>query len=198
MKTILTILALFLSACTTTLPPVQEYRVAPKLDLVQTQESSICKDKSLKVSQVFGNSFLKSTDMHYVIGEYKELSFTESAWSDSLAKLLTSEILTTLREAGIYHNVESYRSRSDADYVLESSINDFMQYFDKDAKKSYVVVDITMSLVDVKSSKVIATKRFYKRVEAKDVNAKEGVVALNSAFKDVLQQSVVWLKSSCK
>jgi len=197
MKTVILTLALLFSACTTTLPSVEEYRVAPKLSLESAQGESLCKESSLKVSEVFGNSFLKSTDMHYVIGEYKELTFNQSAWSDSLAKLLTSEILKALREADIYHNVESYRSRSDAQYVLESSVNDFMQYFDKDAKESYVIVDITMTLVDVKSSKVVTTKRFYKRLNAKEADAKAGVEALNSAFKEVLYEVVEWLKSSC-
>ncbi|WP_457745984.1 ABC-type transport auxiliary lipoprotein family protein [Sulfurimonas sp.] len=198
MKIIILIGALFLSACTTTLPPVQEYRIAPKLELQNKKVESSCKNYSLKVSQVFGNSFLKSTDMNYVVGEYKELSFTQSAWSDTLAKLLTSQILSTLRKADIYNSVESYRSRSSANYVLESSVNDFMQYFSKDEKKSYVVVDITMSLIDVKNSTVVATKRFYKKLDTKKANAQSGVEALNSAFEAVLMQSIIWLQGSCK
>ena len=73
-----------------------------------------------------------------------------------------------------------------------------MQYFSADEKSSHSNVTIVLTLIDTKSNLVLATKSFSSRVEAQQINAEGGVIALNKALKDVVIESGEWLGGVCK
>lgn len=197
MRNLLLLSFLIFTGCSVTYPPISEYRIAPEVKQIVHNTDS-CKDKSLKISQVFSSSSLMSKKMKYAQDNYKEYYFSESEWADAPNKVITKELLKSVRATNIFSNVTSFKSRTKSDMILETSVEDFMQYFSDDSSKSYVNIVMTMSLIDAKSSKNIETKTFEKILEVESINAQGGVDALNSAFSTILSQSSLWLEDVCK
>jgi len=184
------------TACTITLPHISEYRVAPKLQY-ETLESQ-CKEKTIKVSQAFSADSLMTQKMKYAQGGFREYAFSESEWAQSPNRAITKEILKSVRDPKLFKTVQGYKSRSKSDYILESSIEEFLQYFDENAKSSYVKVSLTFTLVNAKSLDVIDSISLEKRVDVKEMNAKGGVVSLNKALADILVEKNRWLSEVCR
>ena len=82
--------------------------------------------------------------------------------------------------------------------LLETNIEDFMQYFSKDEKNSFSNVVITLTLIDTQTNSVIATKTFRSKVDSQSADANGGVIALNRALSNVLNESGKWLGETCK
>ena len=198
MKTIVTslLLILFVTGCATKYPSITEYRikVEPK-QLSDLQKS--CEKKSLTVAQVFVPSALMSKSMKYVVGEYKEYAYNTSAWAENPNRAITSAIVKSLQNTQIFQTVENYKSFSRSDYTLESRVDDFSQHFDHDEKHSFAVVDMTFSLIENKTAKVVATKHIIKKEEVKEANANSGVEALNKALNETLTEMSSWISGSC-
>jgi len=194
---ILAIFLVLLSGCSTTKPTVIEYKLSLK-DLDKNSVSKGCQDKSLKVSQAFSSSSLMSLNMNYILGGSKIYSYSQAQWNNSPNQEITSQIVQLLREAKLFKTTQSSKSRSVSDYILETTIEDFMQYYDEKITTSYVNVSIHMSLIDVKTNKVVASKRFVKRIKTKSLDAEGGVKALDIALKDILKESLKFLDGVCK
>ncbi|MEA2092286.1 MAG: hypothetical protein U9O83_07980, partial [Campylobacterota bacterium] len=90
------------------------------------------------------------------------------------------------------------KSRSKNDLILEINIEDFMQYFSKDLTQSYSKVVLSLTLIDAKTSRVIASDTFSAKMDALSLDASGGVKALDAALQDVLSQSVGFLNEACK
>ena len=197
MKNLLLLTFLIFTGCSVTNAPIAEYRITPQVKSTSYNASS-CKDKSLKISQVFSSSSLMSKKMKYAQDDYKEFSFSESEWAVSPNKAITKELVKSVRDTELFANVTSFKSRSRSDMILETSVEDFMQYFSGNNEKSYINIVMSMTLIDAKSSKSIETKTFVKRVDVESINAYGGVDALNRTFGVVLQEHSTWLESVCK
>ena len=197
MKYIWIAFVLALSGCTVTQPYVVEYKIAPKT-AKKTSNFQMCKTKSLKVAQVFGAPQLMSQSMRYSKGEYEEYSFTESKWSTTPAVAISASIVDSIRNQDIFSSVSSFRSRSRSDLILESNVEEFMQYFSLENNSSFVRVSIDMALIDAKRSKIIKSKKFTRELTAENIDAQAGVNALNIALSEILDESSVWLASVCK
>jgi len=199
MKIIVAVVMAFLfMACSRTYPSVTEYRIAPNgvtsTELVQ----SSCKDDTLKVSQVFVKSSLMSKEMKYVVGEYKEYAFNQSEWAEYPNKAITDVIVEYLSHANIFSNVSSYKSFSISTYTLETNVAEFTQHYSKDEKKSFVRLDITFSLVDNQTGKIVDSKHIFKEKKIKAIDAQNGVIALNELLFSSLREMHIWLAKSCK
>jgi cholesterol transport system auxiliary component len=197
MKYATLVVFLFLSGCTVTQPAITEYKLHPQT--VETHfDITTCKQKSIKIAQTFSSSALMSQKMHYAKDMYGEYTFNQSEWSDSPNKAITAELVKSIRDSHLFMSVQSYKSRSISEYTLESTIEEFMQYFSDDNASSYVEVIISMTLIDTESGQVIDSMLFIKKVDAKTPDAQGGVVALNEALSDVLRQGNLWLSKACK
>jgi len=183
---------IFLGGCTTQ-PHIVEYRIVPNLE-IQASSNSQCKGKSLKIAPVFTSSSLMSQTMKYTTEEFKEFAFTESEWAVTPNRAIGNALERALREKKIFASVSSFRSRSRADLLLESSVDEFIQHFYSNNKKSSVKVSLFANLVDNKNSKSLASKTFTKELAVEQLNAKAGVEALNKALKEVLQEELQWLE----
>ena len=82
--------------------------------------------------------------------------------------------------------------------ILETNIEDFMQYFSEDEKESFVQVRINLTLIDVKTSKVLATKTFESKIKVDSINSDAGVKQLNIALENVLKSSAEWFGEVCQ
>lgn len=191
------IAVLLFSGCSTVTPPVTEYRVQSSnifLDL----NSSKCSDKSLKVSEAFSSSALMSLDMNYATSVNKQFSYSQSQWALSPNSSITSAIVKLMRDINVFKTVQISKSRTRNDMVLEISIDDFMQYFTKENKQSFVNVRITLTLIDSKNLVATATKTFEVKLDSKTLDSEGGVEALNIALDKILLQSAKWIGGVCR
>lgn len=191
------IFVVFISGCSTTQPPVTEYRINSKIIKNDLQEIG-CTEISLKVAQAFSSSSLMSKDMSYGEGLHKQFVFSQSQWADSPNRVITKEIVKLLRETKLFDNVQVSKSRSKNVWILETNIEDFMQYFNEDSTKSHASAVISFTLIDSDTSIVINSKTFESKVDVKTLDANGGVVALNEALYDVLAQSKEFFRGVCQ
>jgi cholesterol transport system auxiliary component len=196
-KYILLSLLFLFTACSTTVPTVVKYKISPEIKLNKYENSS-CTSKSAKVALAFTNSSLISKDMSYVKGNSKVYEYSESAWLNNPNYAVSSELIKMLRDIDIFKSVQESKSRSKADYIIEVNLEDFMQYYSKNIKDSYALVQINLSIIDSETSEVISTKTFRSKVETKTLDAEGGVDALNSALTNVLSESSSWFAKVCK
>jgi len=188
---------LFLTGCSVTTPYVTEYRIDPKVAVAEKKDS-LCRDKTVKISQIFTSDLLMSKNMNYAGSGYDIHQYTESEWANTPSRAISAALIKSVREAAIFANVSSQRSRSRADLILETNVDTFMQYYTKDNSSSSVVVNFSFTLIDFKSGKVVASKMIQKEQKVDSVDAKGGVDALNNALSEVLYETNSWLKSSCR
>ena len=187
----------FMSGCSTTHPAITEYRINSKLK-IDKKESTQCIDKSLKVAQAFSSGALMSLDMDYAMGNDKQFTYTQSQWALSPNNAISAEIVNLLRGMYIFKTVQISKSRTRNDMILETSIDEFIQDYSEDKNRSSANVKISLTLIDAKTSKAIATKSFHKKIDARTLDSNGGVQALNLALKDVLEQSAQWIGKICK
>jgi len=185
----------FFTACSTK-QPVTEYRIYLKTDSSKVQKTR-CKDKTLKIYNAFSSNSLNSLQMNYVENNLIESIYSQSQWAQIPSKVITLEVLKELNKLNIFKSVQLETSRSESDLLLEINIEDFMQYFIKGNKESYVKAIINFTLIDTNTRSVLFSKTFVQKIEAQP-NAKGGVVALSKALKNILIDSGKWLKESCQ
>jgi len=194
---LISIITFLLVGCSTTTPAVSEYRIN-----VETMPSAFtqtgCKEDSLKIAQAFSSTSLMTHDMNYGQGTHKQYTFTQSQWAESPNRAISAEILEYIKSTKLFKNVQISKSRSKNGLVLETNIEDFMQYFSDDEKESFVQVRINLTLIDVKTSKVLATKTFESKIEVDSINSDAGVKQLNIALENVLKSSGEWFSEVCE
>lgn len=196
MRYILIAAAIFLSGCVTIKAPMTEYRIEAS---AQTNVASKgCKEKSLKIMDAFSPNALMTLNMEYAESDGKVFSYTESRWQESPKDVVTMELLKSIRASKIFLSVDTAKSRSKSNYILETNLEEFLQFFSKDMKSSYADVVMSFSLIDTKTNSVVAHKTLSARVEAKSADAKGGVEALQSALSKVLQENIAWLDEVCR
>lgn len=183
--------------CAKVVPAISEYRINSNV-YKNTFNAKGCKDKSLKIAQSFSPGVLTNLDIMYGVGEHKQFRYSQSKWVQSPNAAITSEVVNFLKSSELFSSVNVAKSRAKTDYILETNIEDFMQYFNEDEKNSFVNASITFTLIDTSKNSVIATKNFTSKLPAKSLDAEGGVVALNEVLKDVLSQSGVWLNETCR
>ena len=187
----------FFISCAPTTPKVSEYRINIQPDNKIFTDTN-CKKQSLKIGQAFSSSSLMSVDMNYGVGDYKQLVFSQSAWAQTPNRAITSAISKYLKSTQLFKNVQISKSRTRNHLLLETDIEDFMQYFSVDAKSSYANVVITFTLINSQTNQVIATKTFKERKVVDIIDANGGVIALNKALEALLQKSGKWFNGVCK
>lgn len=194
----LSIVIMSLTGCVATkIPSKSEYRINTNL-LVTKSNNLACKDKSLKVAQAFSVGSLMTNRMTYALGDSKQYVYSQSLWAQTPNTALTAKFLKLIRDSELFKSVQASKSRSKNDFILEINIEDFMQYFDKDSKNSYANISINLTLIDVKSNQVFASKTFDSQVDVVTLNAEGGVEGLNKALNNVLKNTNTWISGVCK
>lgn len=199
MKIVLIALSMFLmSGCIAVKPTITEYKIntaSIKRVPIVTNE---CKDKALRISQAFSQSSLMSHKMSYTEFQNRVYSYTQSQWQETPNNFLTRELLKNMRDSNLFKTVLSSKSRSKSDLILESSIDEFMQYYSDDAKKLHVDVAITLTLIDAKDATVKSTQTFTSKLDAKTADAAGGVEAINRALEEIFSKNIEWIEGVCR
>jgi cholesterol transport system auxiliary component len=197
MRTILIILAIFFSGCTTVKSPVTEYSVVTK-DVKKENVSASCVNKSLKIAQAFSSNSLMSLNMDYTQEPNRVFSYSQAQWLESPNSLVTSELLRNIGNSGLFSSVHSSKSRVKTDVILETNIEEFMQFYTQDMKKSFVHVGFSLTLIDAKSNSVIKSQHFSSKFDTKTLDAQGGVEATQNALSEIIFQNIDWLSGVCK
>jgi len=197
MKILLIILTLLFSGCTTIKPTIAEYYLTAK-DIKVKNDVLGCRDKSLKIANVFSSSSLLSSKMEYMQAENKVYSYSQSQWQESPNSMVASILLKTMRESELFSSVHSSKSRVKSSLILETSIEEFMQFFSKDLKASHVKVTINFSLIDTKTNQVVSDKSFSSQVDARTPDAQGGVESFREALSEILTKNLEYLSGVCR
>ncbi len=197
MKILLIILTLLFSGCTTIKPTIAEYYLTTK-DIKVKNDALGCRDKSLKIANVFSSSSLVSLKMEYMQADNKVYSYSQSQWQESPNSMVESILLKTMRESELFSSVHPSKSRIKSSLILETSIEEFMQFFSKDLKTSHVKVTINFSLIDTKTNHVVTDKSFSSQVDARTPDAKGGVDAFREALSEILTKNLEYLSGVCR
>jgi cholesterol transport system auxiliary component len=186
-----------LLGCSSVQPTIVEYKISLK-PIEYNSLSKRCKNNSLKVSQAFSSSSLMSSQMKYTEGDNKIYAYSQAQWSNSPSKEVSRQLVRVLRDSKLFKSVQSSKSRSKSDFILETNLDDFMQYYSDDSLKSYVKIVLNLSLIDSKINQVVAAKTFSAEMDTKTLDALGGVEGLDRALSEVLAQSVEFLNEVCK
>jgi len=189
-------IVLFLG-CSAQKPTVTEYKIITNNKPISSDANS-CIDKSLKVSQSFSSSSLMSLKMDYILKDNKTFSYSQSQWSEAPNRAISLEILKQVRDTQLFKYTLSSKTRSKSDLILESNIEDFVQYYNDDLSGSYANVVISFSIIDARTNDVIASNTFKSKVDTKELDALNGTIALNKALSEVLSLSSIWIGEVCQ
>ena len=199
MKIVLIALSMFLmSGCIAVKPTITEYKINTESIKRVPIIANECKDKTLRISQAFSQSSLMSHKMCYTEFQNRVYSYTQSQWQETPNNFLTQELLKNMRDSNLFKTVLSSKSRSKSDLILESSIDEFMQYYSDDAKKLHVDVAITLTLIDAKDATVKSTQTFTSKLDAKTADAAGGVEAINRALEEIFSKNIEWIEGVCR
>ena len=194
---VLVFLGLVFAGCTIKELPITEYKI--DIDIpIKKSISKECKTKSLKISQGFSNTKLKTLNMNYAQGKNKIYTYTQSIWAEAPNEAITSEVLKMLRDKQIFKTVQSSKSRLKSDLILEITIERFMQSFDEDLKNSYADIFLNFTIIDANTNKVVSSKSFKAKEISNTLDAIGGVKALNQALSRVLSDSMDWFEEVCR
>lgn len=194
---ILGIFAVFLVGCSSVEPTAKEYILSPKTEVAQTQQSRFA-DAVVRVAQPYGPESLFSQNMYYVEDNLQQYYYSASQWAESPKSMITQKILQMLRETKVFGFVLSPASKVATEYLLETRVDNFKQYFQKRDRESYVIVSITFTLSNARKHTVVMSKTFHVKQEVTQLNAEGGVKALNEALKRVLDEAAVWIIEESK
>lgn len=198
MKFILQIFLVFMFfGCTTKVPMATKYKIDSEISIQKIKDSK-CSNKNLKILQSFSSNMFMSKKMYYVEGDNKIYPYSEALWANTPNRIVSNEIYKMLRELNLFNAVVGSKSRIKTSWLLESKVEDFMQYYEHDLSSSYVKVIINLTLIDSKTSQVIATKVFKSKIKVQTLNASGGVEAFNIALGKILNDASFWMVKKCQ
>lgn len=198
MRFILVIFLVFMFfGCATKLPIATKYKIDSETEIQKIQNSK-CSKESLKVLQSFSSSMLMSKKMYYVEDGNKIYPYAEALWANTPNRIVSNELFKMLRESNLFNAVIDSKSRTNTSWVLESKVEDFMQYYENNLSSSYVKVTVDLTLIDSKTLQVVATKVFKSKIKVRTLNAEGGVEAFNIALIEILNDSSLWMVKQCQ
>ena len=181
--------AFFITSCGfKELKPLKLYRFdTPK---VYTKKHKY-KGKTLKVNYPISTKESLSYKMLYSYNNQTIGSYLNSQWAFNKGKLLEGYIINALSKAELFSSVVPYDSIVNEDYRLEVVVNNFYNLVENG--KSYAILDIRFTLIDMQENRPIKTKEFRYKEAAPSVDAKGYVEAVNKALEKMANDLIEWL-----
>lgn len=187
--------AFVFTGCTTVQPAVHEYAILPTYMPVNHLAQPI--NATLKISTTRSIPSLASTQFYYLKSSTDIAAYAYSRWSDTPANMIARVLSSSLDNEHLFTAIVSPASSATADLLLESDLNGFYHRFIDNAH-SEGYIDVTYRLVDPKTKKTIASKRFVITQPSPSQNANGGVLALNLATQELSHQCIAWLGMNLK
>lgn len=185
-------LCFFIAGCSTTVPPIREYTIVPPSS--STAVSSPLSVKSLGIAPTRSFPSLASKNLYYIRSNGETGAYLYSRWSDTPSGMLQRFVTASLDNARIFAELSPSSSAAQADWILESELESFYHRFDNEGR-SEGVIEITYRIVESKTKRQIASKRFSVTSVSASNDATGGVGALNDAARELSRQCTLWLKT---
>ena len=182
---------MIMAGCTTSVPAVTQYKLQQNPSRIQQRD--VTNRVTLKVLKTSSDTILMNTKMWYSSHNLESNIYHHSQWVLSPTTMVSEALLEHIKTSHLFKDVIGYGSRADSDYVLESHLDEFIQYFSDDMKSSYVIVKLSVTLLQKQPKKLLGTQTFYAKVDVQTLDASGGVKALNEALERVLQKVIIWL-----
>jgi len=147
---------------------------------------------TLKIAPPKARPSLISKLFYYREGENQIGSYLYSQWVDAPGTMLDRLLYTSLQQSRLFSTTLPGSSNASSDLVLESMLYDFSHRIDSEGK-SVGIIDITYTLIDTKTKKVIGSQRFTTSSPAPTMDAQGGVIALDRAATRIIVQCTEWL-----
>lgn len=184
-----------LTGCSTTTPAINEYTILPLYPL----HSSLPDKSNLSIKLIPTKSIpsLSSKEIYYLHGTGQTGVYLYSRWSDSPASMIDRSLISSLQNRRLFITLLPATSSASADMTLESDLHAFYHRFHDDGT-SEGYIDITYRLIESKTKKVIASKRFVITSPSLSADAEGGVNALTDATRRLCDESFLWLEMHLK
>lgn len=194
MKTIFlyAIIAFITAGCSALRPSVHEYTILPSYTPHATTTLPI--NTTLKVLSTRSIPSLASTQLYYLKDASHIDAYLYSKWSDSPSSMIDRSLTSSLQNRQLFATLIPATSNATADVLLESDLSAFYHRFNDDSK-SEGLIDVTYRLIDSKTKKMIASKRFVILEPALSADAKGGVDALTKAVQHLSENTTDWLEA---
>jgi cholesterol transport system auxiliary component len=180
--------------CSSKAPSVNEYTLlSPPISVKQNTPKS---SKSLTVASIKSIASLSTKNIIYLYENSESAPYLYSRWSDTPSVLIQRALLSSLSEANLFASLSPATSSVQADWVLESDLNAFYHRFSKNASDGYI--DITYRLIDARTKRPLATKRFIISSPSLSMDAQGGIEALKNSTLELNRQSILWLNTLIK
>ncbi|MFA6188035.1 MAG: ABC-type transport auxiliary lipoprotein family protein [Sulfuricurvum sp.] len=192
----LSFFGLYLVGCTTITTPVTDYTLALPdrgTDASAGSKSSL----TLKMAGTKTIPSLSSKGLLYLTDHQEVGEYLYSRWSDVPSALIDRSLAASINDSNLFSTLIPKTSTVNADLLLESSLSSFYHRIHED-KTSDAYIDITYLLIDQKTKKIIASKRFTITSPAPSMDAHGGVTALNNATHALSNQCIAWLNLTMK
>ena len=188
------LIALFLGGCSIkdVGRPISKYAIFDGSHIVK----DIKTDKILKISQFKAPLNLMGSKIWYKRDSYAINSYLYSSWSEDFSSIIEHNIANRLYKSRLFKSVFERYSRVKADLSLEGEIINVLQDVGKNG--ATVSFEIRFYLIDLKTSKLIATKDFSYHRTCKSIDAIGAVKAYNEIIKAFNKEVVLWLKTLVK
>jgi len=171
-------------------PPLNIYTLTtPKAVVVA---KSPYHNRVLKVSFPLSIQEPLSYKMTYSYGMHERGYYQNSQWSNSIGKLIQGNLIKTLQRSRLYKAVLPFQSSVPEDMRLESVVYDLCHYIRGD--DSYAVVSIEFALVDMRSGKLIKSRRFTYKEPTPSVDAAGYATAVNHAMERLSIDLPLWIR----
>ncbi len=184
------------SACASkSVPPDDLYMLKPPCETVALLPAEPLSSKVLKIATPKSTAAIMSRNLLYQQNELMQLPYAYSSWSDTPNNMLSFAFVSCVGKSVTFKSVLPSHSTAGADFLLESNLLEFYHHINSDGT-SEGRVSMEFYLIDLNSNRVIATRAFSQRFDARTQNARGGVEALNSATTKLAQDLTRWLSST--
>jgi cholesterol transport system auxiliary component len=151
--------------------------------LPKAQRQSRTTRYTLFVSKPVANAGYDTNAMIYIVRPYQLRSYAYNQWVDSPANMLMDVLTDNLQRSNYFHAVTFPPSLTHTDFRLNTQVIMFQQEFLQPESQFHLVLQAT--LINNRTQRVIATRRFESIVAAPGNDPYSGVNAANVAANEV-------------
>lgn len=189
------ILSMGFAGCAKDIQPAFDiYAINTSCENINPSQKKAKSSKSIKISTPKSSSTITSRNILYQENEHTQYPYAYSRWNDAPTKMLGTLFLSCISKSDFFSAVLPSQSKGKSDFWLESMILEFYHNINLDGN-SEGRVRVEFYLIDAKNTRVIATKKFFSKVNSETHDAKGGAIALNNASKSVVLDLTEWLSS---
>lgn len=152
--------------------------------------------KILRISQFKAPFNLLGDKIWYKRDSLSTNSYLYSSWSEDFPSIIEHDIANRLYKSGLFKSVFEKYSKAKADLSLEGEIINAVQNVSKDGAS--VSFEIRLYLIDIKSSRLIASKDFAYHKRCTSVDAVGAIKAYDQIIKIFNKEVISWLKTLVK